>query len=301
MRRIQSRSGGVALLVAIAATAAPVSARDKGAVAIPWKTLEHGKHLSAAARKQATAAMRSVRGYHRCRLPIARCLSRRRSRAPVAWLLADYIAFLAGKGLDERGIQRVLELRRESARPSRVHHIPLGGIPRYGAASAPVKIVEYADFRCPHCAQVSPLLEKLVDRMKGKVAVYFKPYPLRPRGPSIIAARAALAAQRQGKFWKMHDLLFANRDKQDESGVEQLARRAGLKLASFRAAMKDRRLLAVIEKSKIEGLRLGIKGTPTLYFNGKPYRLRKDAYHLEQRAREELLMLDDNRRASKAD
>ena len=79
----------------------------------------------------------------------------------------------------------------------------------------------------------------------------------------------------------MIDALFKNRSEHTEKGVEMLAKVVGLDLERFRAVMKDKALLKQIERNKIEGLRLGVKGTPALYFNGKRYQLRKDAISLE--------------------
>jgi len=89
----------------------------------------------------------------------------------------------------------------------------------------------------------------------------------------------------------MAQLLFANSDRHTEPGVLKLARKAKLDLGRFRAAMKDVNLLKQIERNKIEGVRLGIKGTPTLFFNGKPHFLRKDERHLRDRIEEELELL----------
>jgi protein-disulfide isomerase len=79
-----------------------------------------------------------------------------------------------------------------------------------GSLSAPVVIVEYADFQCPTCQMVSPLLHQLVEEGEGKVAVVFRYFPLPQHEHAIPAARAAEAAGLQGKFWEMHDTLFEN-------------------------------------------------------------------------------------------
>jgi protein-disulfide isomerase len=202
--------------------------------------------------------------------------------------LARYVVFLAGKGLTADQIGKVLTLRRETIHPKKVHTIATTGAPRIGDPKAPVVIVEYADYQCPHCAKVGPQLEEVVRKLKGKAVLYFKPYPLRFSGPRLLAARAALAAHRQGKFWPVSKRLFARPKDHTPAGVEAIAKQAGCDVARFRAALKDINLAKQLERNKIEGLRLGIKGTPALFFNGKRYRLRKDAMHFAERIDEEL-------------
>jgi len=260
---------------------------------VPWAKLRRARGLPRAKRAVAASAMRSLRCYYGCTDTIARCLRRRRTRATfIAWRLADYVAFLAGKGLDRRQIAKVLRFRRRSALPRKVHRIKPDGAPRLGKPKkAKVVIVEYIDYLCGHCSRLRPLLERLVRSFPGKVVVYIKPYPLRLGGPQMLAARAALAAQRQGKFHRMHALLFANRRLLDASGLAKLARHARIDGARLARDMSDRTLLRRLERYKIEGMRLGLKGTPALFFNGKRFRLRKDMLHLKERLIEELHMV----------
>jgi protein-disulfide isomerase len=270
------------MLVAVLLAAAPVEA---GPPRVPGLS-----KLSSGQREIARAAIKRIACYHGCKDRIDRCLEAR-PRCKTAWRVARYIVFLASKKLTADQIADVVDLRRRSVVPAKRHAIAPGLAPRLGDAKAPLTIVEYADFRCGHCAVVSPALERLVKAFRGKVSLVFKVYPLRFKGPHLVAARAALAAHRQGKFWPMANLLFKNHDQHTAAGVERLARKARLDLDRFRAAMKDVNLLKQLESNKIEGMRLGLKGTPTLYFNGKPHLLRKDAFHLRDRIEEELELL----------
>lgn len=258
--------------------------------AVPFAKLKHGRKLSKSQRATAAAAMAEIKAYHGCDKVISACLKRRGKKTEIAWRLADYVAFLASKGVNKAAIVRILERRRQSAQ-GKQHTISTVGWPRIGSVKAPVTIVEFADFRCTHCATVGPLLAKLAKRYKDKVTLVFKPYPLKPYGAPLRAAQAALAAQRQRKFWKLSKLLFAHRDKHDKAGLRELAKQAGLDLVGFDAAMTDRAILKQIEKSKIEGMRLGIRATPTVYVNGRQLLLRKDEMHLTQRIDDELFML----------
>ncbi|MCC6748085.1 MAG: thioredoxin domain-containing protein [Deltaproteobacteria bacterium] len=257
------------------------------AEAIPWQKLPDAARLSASQRKSAAEVMARANCYHGCVGTVAECL-RKTPRAAVAWRLANYVAFLVGKGLRPAEVHEVLELRRLSALPPKTFRIPTVGAPRLGPEKARVVVVEYADFQCAHCAALSPVLKQVIAGEK-EAALYFKVYPM-GAGEPVIAARAALAAHRQGKFWPMQDRLFAAAEGHSQATVERIATELGLDLTRFRGDMLDAG--KAIDLHKIEGLRFGIKGTPALFINGKPYRLRRDAHHLRERIREELELLD---------
>lgn len=257
----------------------------------PLSRVKGFSRLGLSQREAARAALEKTPCYHGCKHSFARCLGVK-PRVPTAWRVARYAVFLASKGLRADQIQQVLVLRKKSVLPDKVHQLKVDATtPRLGDPRAKVVIVEFADFRCGHCAVVSPALKKVVRSMKGKAVLYFKPYPLRFRGPNLKACWAALAAHRQGKFWPMARLLFANQDAHTQEGVEKLARKLKLDMDKFRAHLKDVNLAKVLEANKIEGLRAGLKGTPTIYVNGKKYRMRKDERHFRDRIEEELELL----------
>lgn len=271
----------MALLATAAAAAAPAHPD-------PLRGLPGFAKLSRGEQATARAALSTQTCYapgHKATLAAG---LRRRPPCKTARRLARYVVFLAGKGLTAAQIGKILTLRRETVHPKQIHSITTISAPRLGDPRAPVVIVEYADYQCPHCAQVAPLLEELVHKHKGKVVLYFKPYPLRFSGGRLLAARAALAAQRQGKFWPVSRRLLARPGEHTPTGVEAIAKEAGCDLPRFRAALKDVNLAKQLTRNIIEGRRLGVKGTPALFFNGKRYRLRKDAMHLAERVDEEL-------------
>jgi protein-disulfide isomerase len=258
--------------------------------AVRWSTVPGYSALSSKQRATVREICQATVCYYGCSESVALCLERN-PPVPTAWRLAKYISFLVGKGLTKEDVAKVIALRKESVHPTTLVQVDLAQTPRLGPASAKVLIVEYADFQCSHCAALVPVIDKVVSSYKGKVALYFKTYPLKLEGASLLAAKAALAAQAQGRFWPMAKQLFARPDRQTEVGVEQLARDAGLDLTQFRAALGDRNILRLLEKNKIEGIRFGLKGTPTLFVNGKRYRLRRDEMHLRDRIDEELELL----------
>lgn len=142
--------------------------------------------------------------------------------------------------------------------------------PQRGAAGAPVTVVAYMDFECPYSAEAAATLDRLRARHGDGVRVVFKHLPLAMHDDARNAAAAALAAQQQGRFWEMHDWLFAHQGQLDRVGVEAGARALGLDLARFRRdfddpAVTDRPILA----AEAEGRALGFTGTPTLVVNGQ--------------------------------
>jgi hypothetical protein len=139
----------------------------------------------------------------------------------------------------------------------------------FGAPMAPVTIVEFSDFQCPHCAAAHPELKRLVREFEGQVKLVFKHFPLSSHGHAIAAARAAEAAARQGKFWPMHDLLFAHQTELEEANLERYATMLELDLERFKADFASSEVAARVDADRKEGERLGLEGTPTLYVNGR--------------------------------
>ncbi len=151
--------------------------------------------------------------------------------------------------------------------------VEVGSSPVKGDAAAPVTIVEWADFQCPFCAMAAPVLHKVVEANPGRVRLVFKHYPLGGHEHAEAAARAAVAAQRQGKFWEMQQALFNNQQNLDEKLIEKLAADVGLDMKQFNA---DRRSEAVVDQvaaDRKQAERLGLKGTPMIYINGRRFDL----------------------------
>lgn len=144
-----------------------------------------------------------------------------------------------------------------------------------GDASAKVVLVEYSDFQCPACGQYFPVLKKLQDDFAGKIAFAYRHFPLKQAHIyAELAARAAEAAGRQGKFWEMHDMIFVNQSTwsaaPDARGLfVQYAGALGLDLARFTADLNDPENIKKVEGQFRSGLRSGVNGTPTFFINGK--------------------------------
>lgn len=147
--------------------------------------------------------------------------------------------------------------------------ISIAGAPTMGPADAPVTIVVFKDFECPPCAKASPLLKEVANAYPQQVKLVFKHFPLGMHKNAKPAAIAAMAADRQGKFWPMHDLLFANYNKLNPQKITQLAQQAGLDMVQFEIDRKDPRLKQQLTADQREGKKVGVRGTPTIFVNGR--------------------------------
>jgi protein-disulfide isomerase len=143
------------------------------------------------------------------------------------------------------------------------------GLPRKGAKDPKVVIVECSDFDCPFCARVGPTLDELLANHPGDVALFYRHLPLAFHKGAEPAARAAVAAQAQGKFWELHDLLFAHQGERSEADLERLARKAGVSVKKWR---KDFRSAATAARVQAEIAACGasdVHGTPGFLVNGR--------------------------------
>jgi protein-disulfide isomerase len=157
--------------------------------------------------------------------------------------------------------------------PDRIKNIDLSDSPSKGAVTAPVTVVEFADFECPHCRHAYPILDKLVDEHPGKVRLMFKYYPLQAHPHGEAAARAAAAAALQGKFWEMHHLLFDHQDALEPRDLEKYAKEAGCDVAKWKTDFESEAIADRVARDRKQGDQLSINGTPTLYVNGREYDL----------------------------
>lgn len=148
-------------------------------------------------------------------------------------------------------------------------NIDISAAPVLGDETAPVTIAVFSDFECPYCAKSVPLFKQVLDIYAGKVKLVFKNFPLGSHRNSQNAALTALAAQRQGKFWEMHDLFFANYNKLNPQKIDELAAEAGLELEQLKKDRKDPQLSARIKQDMDEGTAAGVRGTPTIFVNGR--------------------------------
>ncbi len=136
-----------------------------------------------------------------------------------------------------------------------------------GPKNAPVTLVEFADYECPYCVKVNPVLQSIEKEYGSNLAVVYKDFPLPMHKESQKAAEAGRCAGEQGKFWEYHDLLFTSHN----LDVPSLKKHAGeLKLdqAKFDTCLDSGAETAAVKKDLEEGQRLGLTGTPSFFING---------------------------------
>jgi protein-disulfide isomerase len=152
-----------------------------------------------------------------------------------------------------------------------IDKLNLARAPVRGQAQAPVTIIEFSDLQCPFCARVTPTLRELMKQYPDQVRWVFKSFPLGFHADSPLAHAAALAAQRQGKFWEMHDLIFANQRNLKRDNLLAEAVSLNLDMDKFRADLDSADVKQQLEADKKEGEGLGVNGTPAFYINGKSF------------------------------
>lgn len=158
-----------------------------------------------------------------------------------------------------------------------VADINTAGSPFLGSATAPVTIVLFTDFECPYCSKIAPLLEQVLAKNPDTVKVVLKNLPLGMHQFADPAARAALAAGEQGKFWEFHNALFALPAQNialSEKAIEDIAVKLGLKMDQFKSDMASPKIRQKIDQDIMDAQKAGIGGTPSIFINGHPLRER---------------------------
>jgi len=122
-----------------------------------------------------------------------------------------------------------------------------------------------------------PVLEQVLEKNPNQVKLVYKNFPLRNHKFAMPAAIAALAAEKQGKFWEFHDLLFKDYNRLNEQKIKEIAQQLNLDMEKFEKDRKDPRIRAMINRELSEGNRAGVRGTPTVFINGRLLRNRNPA------------------------
>jgi 2-hydroxychromene-2-carboxylate isomerase len=260
---------GLALMILLGAGL--VCAQDwKTAASLPDVDLSH---LTAAQRATALKVLRAQNCSCGCGRKLAQC----RVEDPqcsystgMAKAVVDAVA--QGKNADEAQ-QAAITSRWGTERKllDDPIDIPVGGSPWVGPANAPITVVEFSDFQCPYCAAAIPEIQALLKAYPAQVKLVFKQYPLEFHPQAALAAAAALAAQKQGKFWQMHDALFAAHDQLSRDKVFELARQNGLDMKRFETDLNSTAVREEIMRDVQDGDKAGVEGTPTLFINGQRY------------------------------
>lgn len=146
--------------------------------------------------------------------------------------------------------------------------VPLNNAPVKGADNAAITIVTFSDFQCPFCSRVNPTVDQVLKDYPGKVRLAFRQHPLPFHQNAMSAAKASLAANEQGKFWELHDLMFANQKDLSDEGIKKLAQQAGLNMKKFEESWKSTKFDAQIEEDVKFAQANQATGTPAFFING---------------------------------
>ncbi|MDX1383934.1 MAG: DsbA family protein, partial [Thermoanaerobaculia bacterium] len=143
------------------------------------------------------------------------------------------------------------------------------GFAATGPATAPVTIVEFSDFECPYCARLLPTLEAAKERYGDQLRIVYRHFPLSIHANAQKAAEASLCAGEQGRFWDMHDLLFAEQGSLDGEGLKDKAARLELAEEVFAECLDSGRHFEAVQEDLRAGAEAGVDGTPAMFVNGR--------------------------------
>lgn len=196
--------------------------------------------------------------------------NKQRQKKASLWLIA--IALI---GLSVWG---VWQLAAHSSKPNGPANITVDSVSAgdnvLGRQDAPLTLIEYGDFQCPACAAYNPIVLKLAGDYPDQLRIVYRHFPLKSiHAYAIYGAYAAEAAGKQGKFWAMEELLFANRSQWAAPGFEQrfinYASQLNLDTEQFKKDYDSQEVKIKVETSYENALSLGLTGTPTFFLNGE--------------------------------
>jgi protein-disulfide isomerase len=281
LRRFAFRSFAfflASLLLALFGTGTPAALSDEFSK-LPWALLPKVSTLNDDQRSVLFEDLRHEPDYGECKDTIMQCLQRTKPDQ-TAVRMTNFCAYLLSLGVPPIYMRPTIRERAKFFNAPK-NLFTFKETPILGNERAQITIVEFADFQCTYCASTGPLLKKLVEESNGSVRLLFKHFPLKKHAGSLLASKAAQAAYRQGKFWEMYDLLFKNMTNQNMENFLKWARELGLDVEKFKRDMEDPKLLQIIERDTMEGVRANLQATPALFINGKFYQLRHDEYFLK--------------------
>jgi protein-disulfide isomerase len=141
-----------------------------------------------------------------------------------------------------------------------------------GDPKAPVILVEYGDYECPHCGHAYPVVKRVQKRLGRQLAFVFRNFPLNEIHPDAeSAAESTEFAAAQNKYWEMHDGIFENQDKLSDAFLLELAESLSLNGQSLQEALNDEEFAGKVKEDFTGGVRSGVNGTPTFFINGHRY------------------------------
>jgi protein-disulfide isomerase len=141
-----------------------------------------------------------------------------------------------------------------------------------GKPTAPIELVEYGDYQCPHCGHAYPIIKNIQLKMGSELKFVYRNFPLAEIHPDAVnAALASEAAGLQNKFWEMHDHLFEHQNRLNESSLIKYAEQLDLDIEQFNIDRRSEALIQKVETDFESGVRSGVNGTPSFFINGEKY------------------------------
>jgi protein-disulfide isomerase len=141
-----------------------------------------------------------------------------------------------------------------------------------GPPDAPLELIMYGDFQCPYCSASQSIVRRVRSRLDGRLRFAFRHLPLHEVHPEAQkAAEASEAAAAQGRFWEMHDALYANGGKLTPADLAEVAQRLGLDVERFRAELIDGTYAGRVARDEDAARAEGIAATPAFIVNGTPH------------------------------
>jgi len=150
---------------------------------------------------------------------------------------------------------------------------PVGGNDHVqGPATAPLELVEYGDYQCPHCGRAYPIIKRIQAELGQDLKFVFRNFPLSEAHPQAFqAAVASEAAAKQEAFWAMHDIIFENQELLESLPFVEFAKTLGLDIERFEEDLDDPTLPEKVDADFASGMRSGVNGTPGFFINGVKY------------------------------
>jgi len=226
--------------------------------------------------------------YAGCKDTLAKCLA-----ADVkdvhALRMADLVKALLLQGLPPGRVIEWVEGYYASFDASKREKVRSDDCPQLGDKNAPVALVEFSDYECPHCAAVrKPLHDVIVGPEKGKARLCAKYFPLPQHPRARVAAACAEFAKRKGKFWEMHEALFAHQEELQDDSLKRYAQEMGLDGAQMLKEVYAGHFDAVVSSQMKEGEAAHVQATPTIFVNGRRHLLPVLPFFLQRSIEDEL-------------
>jgi len=179
---------------------------------------------------------------------------------------------LDGKSLIE--ISKLMDASPKAHRPKLLEdpvNVAIDGAPARGPANARITLIEFSDFECPYCSAAVKEVDAVMAAYPKDIRLVYKQFPLAMHPHAQLAATASLAANEQGKFWEMYEVLFKNSRKLSRANILVWAQQIGLDTKKFTSDLDSKKYESVISKDLADGETAGVYGTPSFYINGKQY------------------------------